>query len=232
MLDQRGLPGTSAQWGQRADKPREEVELEQRLIRPKAYSSTHCQGDALRSWQIAPDLRGSHASSFGSSPWDPGLFFIIIAKVCFHLQISSTTNHQLWSKVTRNNPPRTHRRTEKSSTCTWRLCSLHHLRIPLVHTIDRGTRTAQGIWHLGWAAEGSDNLCLVKVTAQPDYAASSGHGGSLLSSRHSSRSQNSSLQEFHDRGDPDWSPGAQGFGSGRGAAQIRSSSSAVRPAFS
>jgi len=42
-----------------------------RLLKPKVYSSTHCQGDALRAWQIAPIYAvprhrlGMHTVGFG-----------------------------------------------------------------------------------------------------------------------------------------------------------------------
>lgn len=70
------------------------------------------------------------------------------------------------------------------------------------------------------------------ATTRPHNAASFGPGGALLRTGGSAaRPQDSSLQEFHDRGDLDRPPAAQSVGSGRGAAQVRGAGSAVRPAL-
>lgn len=66
----------------------------------------------------------------------------------------------------------------------------------------------------------------------PKHAAPAGHGRPLLPARRPAGPQDSPLQEFHDRGNSDGSPGAQNVSAGRRAAQVRGAGSSVRPAVS
>lgn len=85
---------TSAQWKKGADKPWERGGAMTRLIKPKAYSSIHNQGDAPRSWQIAPtsevfSLIHTHAHSLHTKrAWtqlDSGVFgFLRGSRFPFH----------------------------------------------------------------------------------------------------------------------------------------------------
>ena len=134
-------------------------------------------------------------------------------------------------------PQRTHGAAGTTSTCGPLVVfcllarSIQHLRIPL------HLRTIKHREYDSWPRPLRERYSArsTRVSrwghAQPQYASSFGHGGALLPSGAPRRPQDSSLQEFYDRGDPDRSPRAQSVGSGRGAPEVRGPGSAVRPAF-
>lgn len=191
-----------------------------RLIKPDAYSSTHCQRDALSSSQIPLLLihRYTHAHA--------------------HIE-ALTVGHELGLRRFRSkvftrvqtllpkDSPKTPQRTQEGAEEDGCSCAFKSWRIPVLICGDLRTRGAlHGTMTAAWSIWRRDHLYAERTT-QPDYAASSGHGSALLSSGGPPRPQDTPLQEFHDRGDPHRPPGAQSLSSGRGAAQIRGPRSSV-----